>query len=195
MALFLWRGFGERHPERERQAQARRGDLPPPRLHQQQGREEGGYSAFTPRQLLILSRNFLTAVVVGVVLRYRIPAVVTYFDQGPNQADRRAHISQLQQENAATERQNRPWWVTITMFANRHVATLYLMSRRHPYVVSITGGLHRLTVYQAHEENTAPGRLDHSNLGFSRKGKPAQPQRRNYKTAEEPTSTRHKADR
>ena len=44
-ALFFGVGLSERHPERERQAQARREERARRRAAAQQGREEGGYDA------------------------------------------------------------------------------------------------------------------------------------------------------
>ena len=65
-ALFFGVGLNQRHPERERQAQARREERARRRAAAQQGSEEGGYDAPVAAHMFS-GRSFLTTVVVGVI--------------------------------------------------------------------------------------------------------------------------------
>ena len=98
-ALFFGVGLNQRHPERERQAQARREERARRRAAAQQGREEGGYDAPVAAHMFS-GRSFLTAVVVGVIALGTAYPVVTYIDQDREIKRINTHISQLQQENA-----------------------------------------------------------------------------------------------
>ena len=96
-ALFFGVGLNQRHPERERQAQARREERARRRAAAQQGREEGGYDAPVAAHMFS-GRSFLTAVVVGVIALGTAYPVVTYIDQDREIKQINTHISQLQQE-------------------------------------------------------------------------------------------------
>ncbi len=107
-ALFFGVGLNQRHPERERQAQARREERARRRAAAQQGREEDGYDAPVAAHMFS-GRSFLTAVVVGVIALGTAYPVVTYFDQDREIKRINTHISQLQQENAQLKAEQ-TWW-------------------------------------------------------------------------------------
>ncbi|WP_314690884.1 septum formation initiator family protein, partial [uncultured Rothia sp.] len=107
-ALFFGVGLNQRHPERERQAQARREERARRRAAAQQGREEGGYDAPVAAHMFS-GRSFLTAVVVGVIALGTAYPVVTYIDQDREIKRINTHISQLQQENAQLKAEQ-TWW-------------------------------------------------------------------------------------
>ena len=79
-ALFFGVGLNRRHPERERQAQARREERARRRAAEQQGREEDGYDAPVAAHMFS-GRSFLTTVVVGVIALGTAYPVVTYIEQ------------------------------------------------------------------------------------------------------------------
>lgn len=134
-ALFFGVGLNQRHPERERQAQARREERARRRAAAQQGREEGGYDAPVAAHMFS-GRSFLTAVVVGVIALGTAYPVVTYFDQDREIKQINAHISQLQQENAQLKAEQ-TWWNDDNYVRQQARSRLYYVNPGDtPYVVT-----------------------------------------------------------
>ena len=134
-ALFFGVGLSERHPERERQAQARREERARRRAAAQQSREEGGYDAPVAAHMFS-GRSFLTAVVVGVIALGTAYPVVTYFDQDREIKQINAHISQLQQENAQLKAEQ-TWWNDDNYVRQQARSRLYYVNPGDtPYVVT-----------------------------------------------------------
>ena len=128
-ALFFGVGLNQRHPERERQAQARREE------RAQQGREEDGYDAPVAAHMFS-DRSFLTAVVVGVIALGTAYPVVTYFDQDREIKRINTHISQLQQENAQLKAEQ-TWWNDDNYVRQQARSRLYYVNPGDtPYVVT-----------------------------------------------------------
>lgn len=134
-ALFFGVGLNRRHPERERQAQARREERARRRAAEQQGREEDGYDAPVAAHMFS-GRSFLTTVVVGVIALGTVYPVVTYIEQDREIKQINAHISQLQQENAQLKAEQ-TWWNDENYVRQQARSRLYYVNPGDtPYVVT-----------------------------------------------------------
>lgn len=134
-ALFFGVGLNRRHPERERQAQARREERARRRAAEQQGREEDGYDAPVAAHMFS-GRSFLTTVVVGVIALGTAYPVVTYIEQDREIKQINAHISQLQQENAQLKAEQ-TWWNDENYVRQQARSRLYYVNPGDtPYVVT-----------------------------------------------------------